>query len=160
MYDGSTEIFEALKRPGTIQIIPTVEDKILLSHEEQPTKPKSFTFLGGRMESDEEPLVTAQRELLEETGMESDDWELLKVYKNGGKIDWDVYLFAARNCKKVAEPNLDAGEKIDVVEVTWDEFLENVSSESFWGQIIANDILRMRLDQKKLEALKQKLFPS
>lgn len=158
LYDGSTATFEMLKRPGTIQIIPTMENKILLSHEEQPTKPRSITFLGGRQEENEEPLVTAKRELLEETGLESDDWEFLKVYKNEGKIDWDVYLYAARNCRKVAEPNLDGGEKIDVIEVTWDEFLEKVSSEDFWGQIIANDILRMRLDQKKLEAFKQKLF--
>jgi ADP-ribose pyrophosphatase len=159
LYDGTTATFEALQRPGTIQIIPTIGDKILLSHEEQPTKPKSFTFLGGRQEPDEEPLVTAKRELMEETGLESDDWELLKVYKNEGKIDWDMYLFAARNCRKVGEPNLDGGEKIDVIEVSWDKFLEKVSSESFWGQIIANDILRMRLDAAKLEIFKKKLFP-
>jgi ADP-ribose pyrophosphatase len=158
MYDGTTATFEALQRPGTIQIIPTMGDKILLSHEEQPTKPKSFTFLGGRQEPDEEPLVTAKRELMEETGLESDDWELLKVYKNEGKIDWDIYLFAARNCRKVGEPNLDGGEKIDVVEVDWDGFLEKISDEHFWGQIIANDILRMRLDQTQLEAFKKKLF--
>lgn len=159
MYDGTTATFEMLKRLGTIQIIPTIGDKILLSHEEQPTKPKSFTFLGGRQETDEEPLVTAKRELLEEAGLESEEWELLKIYHNEGKIEWDVYLFAARNCKKITEPNLDAGEKIDVVEVSWEEFLEKVSSEHFWGQIIANDILRMRLDSTKLESLKKKLLP-
>lgn len=159
MYDGSIATFEVLKRTGTIQIIPTVGDKILLSHEEQPTKPRSYTLLGGRQEEEEEPLIAAKRELLEETGMESDDWELLKVYHKEGKIDWDVYLFAARNCRKVAEPNLDAGERIDVVEVSWEEFLEKVSSERFWGQIIANDILRMRLDQKKLDSFKKNLLP-
>jgi ADP-ribose pyrophosphatase len=159
MYDGTTATFEALQRTGTIQIIPTVGDKILLSHEEQPTKPRSFSFLGGRQEENEEPLATAKRELLEETGMQSDDWELLKVYKNEGKIDWDVYLYAARNCKKVSEPNLDGGEKIEVVEVSWKEFLEKVSSESFWGQVITNDILRMRLDKPKLQLFKAKLFP-
>jgi ADP-ribose pyrophosphatase len=158
MYDGTTATFEALKRPGTIQIIPTIGDKILLSHEEQPTKPRTFTFLGGRQEPDEEPIVTAKRELLEETGLESSDWELLKIYHNEGKIDWDMYLFVARNCKKVAEPDLDAGEKIDVIEVSFDEFLEKVSSEDFWGKIIANDILRLRLDQNKLEVFKLKLF--
>lgn len=158
LYDGSKATFEALKRPGTIQIIPTIGDKILLSHEEQPTKPRSFTFLGGRQEPDEEPLITAKRELLEETGLQSDDWELLKVYTNEGKIDWDVYLFAARNCKKVTEPKLDGGEKIDVIEVSFDEFIEKVSSEDFWGKLIANDILRLRLDTEKLKTFKQKLF--
>jgi ADP-ribose pyrophosphatase len=100
MYDGSTATFEALKRPDTIQIIPTVDGKVLLAHEEQPNKPLSYTFLGGRAEEGEEPLVTAKRELLEETGMESDNWKLLKVFENEGKIEWNIYLFVARNCKK------------------------------------------------------------
>ncbi len=157
LYDGSVATFEGLKRPNTIQIIPTIGDKVLFSHEEQPNKPLSNTFLGGRAEEGEEPLVTAKRELLEETGLESDDWELLKIYENEGKIEWSIYLFTARNCKKVAEPNLDAGEKIDVKEVSFDKFLDIVSSEKFWGRDIANDILRMRLDSKKIEEFKKKL---
>lgn len=159
LYDGTTATFEALKRLGTIQIIPTSGDKIYVAHEEQPTRPRSYTFLGGRQEPDEDPAVTAKRELLEETGMESDDWELIKTYHTDGKIDWTTYLFVARNCKKIAEPSLDGGEKIDVKAVSFEEFLEIVSDENFWGQNIANDILRMRLDKQKLEAFKKKLFP-
>lgn len=159
MYDGSTATFEMLKRPGTIQIIPILEGRVMLSYEEQPTKPRSYTFLGGRMEPNEEPLVTAKRELLEESGLQSDDWELIKTYQNEGKIDWPTYLYVARNCKKVDEPNLDPGEQIEVKAVDWDQFIEITSSESFWSQNIATDILRMRLDGKKLEDFKKKLFP-
>lgn len=158
MYDGSTATFEALKRPNTIQIIPTIGGRVLLSHEEQPNKPLSYTFLGGRAEPNEEPLVTAKRELLEEAGMESDDWELIKTYESEGKIQWNTYLFAARNCKKVQEPRLDPGEKIEVKEFSFEEFLEIVSSEKFWGQNVANDILRMRLNSKKLEEFRKKLL--
>lgn len=159
MYDGTTETFEALKRPGTIQIIPTLEGHVLLSHESQPNKPLSYTFLGGRQEENEDPLVTAKRELLEESGMESDDWELLKTFEGHGKIIWPTYLFAARNCRKVQEPALDPGEKIEVVKVPFEEFLDITSSEDFWGQNVANEILRTRLDEEKLAAFKQKLFP-
>jgi len=158
MYDGSTATFEMLKRPGTIQIIPTSGEKIYLSYEEQPTKPLSYTFLGGRMEPNEDHLVTAKRELLEETGLESDDWELFKTYDSEGKIEWPMYLYIARNCRKVAEQKLDPGEKIEVKEVSFEQFLEIVSAEDFWGKIIANDILRLRLDKEKLEEFKQKLF--
>ena len=48
MFDGSTATIGVVKRPGTIQIIPTVRDKIILSYEEQPTKPRTYTFLGGK----------------------------------------------------------------------------------------------------------------
>lgn len=160
LYDGTKTTFEALKRPGTIQIIPTIGGKILLSHEEQPNKPLSYTFLGGRAENGEEPLITAKRELLEESGMESDDWELIKTYESEGKIQWNTYLFAARNCEKVAKQNLDAGEKIEVKEVHFDEFLDIVSSEKFWSRDIANDILRKRLEPKKLDEFKNNLYKS
>jgi ADP-ribose pyrophosphatase len=158
MFDGSTATFEALKRPDTIQIIPTFEGKILLAYEEQPNKPLSDSLLGGRIEEGEEPLVAAKRELIEESGMESDDWELLKVFENEGKFEWNIYLYAARNCKKVAEPNLDPGEKIEVKELLFDEFLDIVSSEKFWGRDIANHILRMRLDKEKLEEFRSKII--
>lgn len=158
LYDGSTATFEALKRPGTIQIIATQDDQVFLSHEEQPTKALSYSFLGGRMEENEDPLETAKRELHEESGLESDDWELLKTYEVEGKINWQIYLYAARNCRKTAEPHLDAGEKLEVVSVSFEKFLEIVSSEDFWGQNIANDILRMKLDKEKLEEFKKKLF--
>lgn len=166
LYDGSIATFEALKRPDTIQIIPTVVDpstgsgKIFMAREEQPNKPLSDSLLGGRIEEGEEALVAAKRELLEESGMESDDWELIKTFVNEGKIDWNVYLFVARNCRKVAEPNLDPGEKIEVKVVNFEEFLEVVSSEKFWGRDIANHILRLRLDQEKLEEFKKRLFKS
>lgn len=158
MYDGTKQTFEMLKRPGTIQIIPTSDDIIYVSHEEQPTKNLSYSLLGGRMEQNEDPLVTAKRELLEEAGLESDDWTLIKTYDNQGKIEWPMYLYAARNCRKVAEQKLDPGEKIEVKQVSFDEFITIASSQTFWNQIIANDILRMQLDKEKLEEFKQKLF--
>ncbi len=158
LYDGTNATFEALKRPDTILIIPTANNLVFLSHEEQPGRPPAYTLLGGRQEEGEDPLVTAKRELLEEAGLESDDWELYKTYNSEGKIDWTLYFFIARSCRKVAEPALDAGEKIDVKEVSFDEFLQIVSSEEFWGQNISNDILRMRLDPERLEKFRKKLF--
>lgn len=158
MFDGSTAIFEALKRPDTIQVIATQDDMILLSHEEQPNKPRSYTFLGGRQEEGEEPFVVAKRELLEEAGLESSDWELLKTYESEGKIQWTTYFFVARNCRKIAEPKLDAGEKIDVVPVDWNEFLEIIDNDNFWGKNIAYDIHMMKHDEEKLEEFKKKVF--
>lgn len=159
LYDGTTATFEALKRLGTIQIIPTdAEGNIYLSYEEQPMRPLSYTFLGGRQEPDEDPSITAQRELKEETGMESEDWELIKTYHSEGKIDWTTYLYVARNCQKVTEPKLDGGEKIEVKKVSFDDFVKIVSDESFWGQNIANDILRMRLEPEQLERFRKKLL--
>ena len=132
LFDGSQATFEALKRPGTVQVIPTVGDRVLLSYEEQPGKPRRHTFFGGRMEEGEEPLTAIKRELLEETGLQSDDWELYKEYVSGGKIIWPIYLYVARNCRKVTEPRLDPGEKIDIKEFGFEEFVDIVSARILW----------------------------
>ena len=158
MFDGSTEIFERLKRPNTVQVIATQGDNILLSFEEQPGKSPCYTFLGGRAEPNEEPLATAKRELLEEGGLESSDWELYKVYEPGGKIDWTIYLFIARDCKVVAEQKLDAGERVEVRSTNFEQFIEIVSAESFWASLITTDVLRMRLDPSRLEEFRRKLL--
>ena len=143
MYDGSTATFEALKRPGTVQVIPVVGDKIVLAQEEQPLAAKRFTYVGGRQEEGEEPIEVAKRELLEETGLESDDFELIRTYEPSGKFEWKIYVFVARDCRKVAEQGLDAGEKIELHEVDFDEFLKIVSSRDFWERETSNDVFRM-----------------
>jgi len=158
MYDGSTEVFEAIKRPGTVQVIPVKGDKILLAYEEQPGRGRRLSFFGGRMEQDEAPLATAMRELLEETGMESTSWDLHKEYKSGGKIDWPFFVYIARDIKKVAEPKLDIGEKIDIREYTFDEFVEVVSSEEYVDQQIGGEIYRLKQDKEKLAEFKNRLF--
>jgi ADP-ribose pyrophosphatase len=58
------------------------------------------------MEKDEEPLVAAKRELLEETGYVSNDWTFLatRITQANAGGSW-THSFVARRCRKVAEPN-------------------------------------------------------
>ena len=90
-------------------------------------------------------LSEAKRELLEETGYASDDWMLWTSYEPHGKIIWTVYVYVARNCKKVAEPTPDAGEKISSRLIAFDEMLRlpddakfrsRVSTEEFTSRIL------------------------
>ncbi len=67
----------------------------------------------GACEGHEEPLVAAQRELLEETGHASSNWELLGeglTHANAGGGRFHMYL--ARDCRKIAEP--DSGDLEDI----------------------------------------------
>jgi len=160
MFDGSTEVFEMLKRPNTVQVIPIIGSRILVTSEEQPGRPRrDLGFFGGRGEEGEEPLVTAKRELLEEAGLESDDWELWKTYQPLVKADWTIYMFIARSCRKAAEPQLDAGEKIEIREIDFEKFIEMFTAEGYWSPNFSNDLLRLKLENR-LDEFKQKLFPS
>lgn len=157
MFDGSTETFEMLKRPNTIQIIVTQGENILINRQSQPHKHDYYSLYGGRAEEGEDPLITAKRELLEESGLESDSWELYKVFSPYTKIDWEIYYFIARNCKKTAEPALDAGEKIEQIACTFDEFLKFVEEDSYLAKDLALDIFRMQ-KAGTIDAFKQKVF--
>lgn len=160
MFDGSTATFEALRRPNTIEVIVTLGDKILLANEEQPGKPQRLTFFGGRQEEGEDPLVCAKRELLEESGFASADWQLYQNYDSASKIDWTTYLYIARNCQKTTEPHLDGGEKIEVRSVSFDEFVRLVTEEDLWvDKDFIIEMCRMRLQPERLTEFKKLLFP-
>ena len=157
MFDGSTETFEMLKRPNTIEVIATSGNKILLTHQSQPNKSDFYSLFGGRGKEGEDPLVTAKRELLEESGLESNDWELFKIFEPTHKIEWSIYTFIARNCKKVSEQSLDPGEKIEIRERTFDEFIQDVLSDKYWGDELILEILKMKTSGK-LEEFRKKIF--
>lgn len=64
---------------------------------------------------DEDPLMAAKRELLEETGYESDTWKLIgEHFPNPALQSNQMLLYLAQNCEKVAEPLLDPFEDIEV----------------------------------------------
>jgi ADP-ribose pyrophosphatase len=157
MFDGSTAIFESLKRPNTIEVIATRGDKILMSKQSQPNKHNYLSLFGGRAEEGEPALATAKRELLEESGLESRDWELFKVYEPVHKIEWQVYTYIARNCKQIADPKLDPGEKIETIECSFEKFIDLVQDDAYWGTEFTLDVLKMK-QAGKLDQFKKQLF--
>jgi ADP-ribose pyrophosphatase len=158
LFDGSTTVFESIRRTDTIIVLPIVGDKIVITDQEQPIHGKFHTFIGGRMEEGEDPLAAAKRETLEESGLASDDWELIKSYSPRSYLDWSIHFYVARDCKKIQEPNLEPGEKIVLKEVTWEEFIKLLGDEDFWGSDIAQMFLGLVQDPARLEQFRQRIF--
>jgi ADP-ribose pyrophosphatase len=70
----------------------------------------SLELPAGYIEEDD-PLETAKRELLEETGLASEDWMYLgKYFKDGNRGCGWVYGFLARNANPVGETHHEATE--------------------------------------------------
>lgn len=157
VYDGTYETFEMLKRVNTIEVIAIANGKVCISHQSQPTKPDFYSLFGGRAEEGESPLETAKRELKEESGMESDNWQLYTSYMPLHKIDWTIYTYIAKDCKKVEEVKPDPGEKLETLELSFDKFIEFVLSDKYWGNELVIDILRMKVDGT-LDDFKNKLL--
>jgi ADP-ribose pyrophosphatase len=158
MYDGTKQTFEKLKRPDTVVVFAVMDDgKIMLTEQEQPGKAPFIGAAGGRMDEGEDVLTAAKRELLEETGYEASEFILWKAQHPTSKIDWVVYFFIAKGLKKVSDQNLDAGEKIKLKFVDFEELPKIVASDNFSEKEIIVDFLNAELDPSKKEELK-KLF--
>ncbi|MES2623236.1 MAG: NUDIX hydrolase [Patescibacteria group bacterium] len=155
MYDGTKQTFEKLKRPDTVVVFPVLEDgTILLTEQEQPGRIPFIDAPSGRAYEGEDPLETAKRELLEETGYEAKEYVLWRAKNPVTKIDWVCYTFIAKGCVKVADQKLDAGEKVVLKPVTFDELLEISQDEKFRAQESVIDFLQAKGDKKKYEELK------
>lgn len=119
LYNGTTATFEMLGRPDTIIVLPIKDGKIVIVDEEQPTMKRAYGLPGGRHDNPTETeLEAAQREVLEETGMRFKTWKLIRAFQPHSKIEQFIYLFVASDFIDQRAQNLDAGEKIEVLEVT------------------------------------------
>ncbi|MBR1629369.1 MAG: NUDIX hydrolase [Lachnospiraceae bacterium] len=82
--------------------------------------------------SAEDALAAAKRELLEETGCESDEWKpLLAVPSNATIADNVAYLFSAKNCRRVARQTLDDTEFLNVKTYAADEIEAMIANGKF-----------------------------
>jgi 8-oxo-dGTP pyrophosphatase MutT (NUDIX family) len=155
LYDGTTNTFEKIARQDTAVVYPILEDgRILLIKDSQPQRDTVITAPSGRLESGEYPEAAILRELLEETGYKPETLVPFYVHQPYEKIDWFVHVFVGKNCKKIQEPKVDAGEKIELMPVSYDELIQLVLSESIRQEGLNNLVLRALLDPKKTEELR------
>jgi 8-oxo-dGTP pyrophosphatase MutT (NUDIX family) len=159
-YDGTTVVFEKLGRPDFVSVVIIDKDnQIILGKQSQPNRKEFIGCFGGRLEKDEDPLTGAKRELMEETGYAAGKWEIWFSGQTYDKIDCAAYTFITRDLKKVSGQRLDAGEKIKLKKVSFDEFLKIAATEKFRDREVSLHIFRIMSDPKKFKEMK-KLFLS
>ena len=160
LYDGTKTIFEKLKRLDTVAVFPVFDDgTILLTKQEQPGRESSVSTPGGRVDKGEDILLAAKRELLEESGYEAKEFILWDARQPVTKLEWSVYTFIAKGLRKVAEPNLDGGEKIESFHVTLDELIEKATSDDFSDREVVAQFIQAKFDPKKKEELRELFKP-
>jgi len=87
---------------------------------------------GGVVDSGEEPLAAAQRELLEETGYTSVEWERVgSMFANPGRQTNRIHIFLARNVFSTGGQRLEASEDIEHSFVSIAEVEEAIESGEF-----------------------------
>jgi len=152
MYDGSVKTFEMAKRPNLVNIIAqTANQKFLILKEEQPNKGVYYSLPGGQCDNQEDNqedfLTAAKRELKEETGFTSQNWQLFMQYSISSKIDSITQVYYAKNCVLTNSQKLDSGEKIEVLEVDKQRFIEIICSDNFYGMQIQNQLMKCSINK-------------
>lgn len=159
MFDGSIATFEMVKRPNTVEVIAVKNGLIWYADQEQPAVGRYNSFFGGRVDDGETAEEAAARELQEEAGFVSNDWELLFSIEPPPKMQWMNYLFVAKNCQRDGVQNLDPGEKIKIKSCTFDEFIEKILTQKIevFPQFVVTIMNYVYREPVKLEEFRKKL---
>ena len=107
----------------------------------------------GMFEADEdEPLVVAKRELLEETGYSSNNWIYLgPTLESTSKLTNRMHLFLATECIKVSDQHLDTTEHLKVLKVPFPQAVHMVMDGTINANSSAHLILKVnRLLEREL----------
>lgn len=159
LYDGSVATFEKLKRNDSAGVLPvTPSGKIVITRQEQPGLGEFLSVTGGVIEAGEDPSTAAYREMVEETGYDSDRLDFWFSSQYSSKIQSDAYYFVARSATPKFAPQPEPGEKIAVYEISFEEFVELIREDNFRDTAISLKVLRLIHDKKLMTELKEFLI--
>ncbi|QDK44249.1 ADP-ribose pyrophosphatase [Bdellovibrio sp. ZAP7] len=117
--DGKIYHREYIIHPGAAMMIPMLPNgNVIMVHQyRHAVKQVMLEFPAGKRDKGEDSLVTAKRELIEETGYSANEWKFLTpIHPVIGYSNEQIDLYLAKDLSKT-EQRLDHGEFLEVVEV-------------------------------------------
>ena len=148
---GETFVREEIVKGGTngsaVIVIPVVGDEIITVIEPRVLTKMTVGvgFPAGYINHNEDPIVSAKRELEEETGYIAG--KLIKLdefYQDEGCSSALNVIYLALDCKKTSEQHLDKDEHIEYIPFTFDEIVELEQKGYMMGGHTKLAILKMK----------------
>jgi len=106
--DGSrVDDFYTVRLPDFVMVAPLTDDGhvVMVRHYRHGPRRVTYSLPSGFIESDESPAEAARRELMEETGYESETWSDLGRYVVDGNRRCGIeHVFVATGARRAAEP--------------------------------------------------------
>ena len=141
--DGKKQIREVIGKHGGVgdaaSIISITKEGIvtLIVQPRPSTDSKVLMELpAGYIDPNEEPILAAKRELLEETGLDANVENITYIgwyYQDTGISNAKIHLFIAKNCIDTGKQKLDADEIISIFKCNLDELFELYDRGEFKG---------------------------
>ncbi len=159
LYDGSTAIFERLKRNDTAHVVGILDDqRIMMVQDEQPDRGPVITPAGGVIENGESAEDGARREFREETGYKIGELRLWHKYRPSSRMEWEVYAYVGRELEDTGKREVEAGEKIEIKTYTFDEWLKLGNNPLMRDYYLRIMMLEAQLDKTKRDQLWKQLY--
>jgi 8-oxo-dGTP pyrophosphatase MutT (NUDIX family) len=128
-WGGEIDEFHLIESPDWVGVLALTAGRqaVVVEQYRHGLGGKSRELPAGIIDTGETPLDTARRELLEETGYAADDWRaVVSVATEPSRHTNRAHFFFATGARRVAEPQLDSSERIDVTLVSVAELLLDV----------------------------------
>jgi ADP-ribose pyrophosphatase len=116
--------FSRIETPTVVVIVALTANGELVIERSYKHGPRrvSLTLPGGYVEPGEEPRAAAQRELFEESGYMADGWVALGNFvTDSNRQGGHVYLFLARDARRIQPPDAGDLEEIEISLMPLDE---------------------------------------
>lgn len=124
--NGATSYREYLQHPGAVMIMPVFDNGDVLVERQYryPMRQVFVEFPAGKKDTGEEPLTTAQRELLEETGYTAERFtHITDIHNALAYCDEVIHFFVAEGLHDSGQQHLDDNEFVQVLRVPLAELM-------------------------------------
>ena len=122
---------EVVHHPGASAVVAIDEDNRIIMEKQFRYALNDYLLEipAGKLDAGEDPLVCAQRELEEETGIIASEWiSLGTIATSPGFCNEVIHLYVAKGLSK-GEIHWDEDEYVEVERYTFDELLQRITEE-------------------------------
>ena len=129
--------YTVIDAPDWAMVIPVLDTEqgkkfLMVKQWRHGSQDISLEFPGGVSEKDEEPEMTAARELREETGYVAGNIEKLgEFYPNPAIMSNKIHFFLASDMKEPLKQELDPDEFVEVEILPWEDVLRSLGTAPY-----------------------------